>query len=157
MKLSASTNFFHCLGVAEQVVALGISGLCLVGLLWHDVFCVTNNFGLVGKSEWPKNCVKFVKKVQKAHYLLFRSHMNAIHFPHLDSKELFITQMASFIWSNEERKLLLKVSSTSDCKFAYQRKKDFCLVFSVFRIFNLIISKAFKSQARSFSKPSLFL
>jgi hypothetical protein len=50
----------------------------------------------------------------------------------------------------------MKASSTSDCKFAYQRKKErFLFDVSVFGIFNLI-SKAFKSQARSFSKPSLF-
>jgi hypothetical protein len=64
--------------------------------------------------------------------------------------------MASFIWSDDERRLLLKVSSTSDCKFAYQRKKDFCLMFQCLEFSIWLFQRAFKSQARSFSKPSLF-
>jgi hypothetical protein len=42
-------NFFHCMGVVEQIVCTWDFGLCLMGLLWYDVFWVTKDFGLVGK------------------------------------------------------------------------------------------------------------
>jgi hypothetical protein len=78
--------------------------------------------------------------------------MNAVHFPHLDS----ITQMASFAWSDEERRVTLESFFYIRLQVCLSKKERFLFGVSVFGIFNRIISKAFKSQARSFSKPSLF-
>jgi hypothetical protein len=56
--------------------------------------------------------------------------MNAVHFPHLDS----ITQMASFAWSDEERRVTLESFFYIRLQVCLSKKERFLFGVSVFGI-----------------------